>query len=701
MPAAAVRRVADAATRAGDQLYGWLGPAGSVLLATVTLVLFQSIFWAAHVPWPLKAGIAAVAVISATSPPNGLLAVAGLSPLGYMVATRVTEAYPARITEAIVLAFFAGYAVWSVRTRFGRRATPSDPPAAPSLVAPVLLFSAVAVASCVVHYHFMQIWHDHPGPFLARLAGFLTVGYHDAVGNYDPFAVDAGFRFVAMTAFAVEGAALLLAAYLWTARDRTLAPRLVRMMVAGSVGAASLSFYAFGEAALREADPAGALPELFARRWTMFTPKLNSAASLLVLAGPMAIGAAAACTGWRRWAWVAAAALLTVALWINGTRVALLAAILVLAGTIAWFGRGRLQWRRLGYPALIGLVVLGAGLAATTYQRFYVDQEIARESLDFRFMFTETALRMFASAPAFGVGVDQYYLLSERFAPDGMIRDFRRVSAHNPFLQTAAELGVVGLVPFVWMIAGAMWAGVRAVRTRVRDPLLFGTVAGLIAFLITCAAAGHPLLIPMTNYPFWVVLGLAAGRAASGPAGEAAGETGGQTLATAVLRWSRPCVVLGVIALACTVPPRIAEARRGIDLGAVTYGLHALEDNGVDRFRWTTGHATMFIDGDVGSIELPLRAPLIDRTGPMSVEIFLDGQLANRTELTATDWRYVRIEIPPSDRRHRVVELTVTPTWFPAALLPGSTDPRELGVMLGVTPPQPDAVQTAAGGGTT
>lgn len=696
MPSAAVRRVADAAARTGDRIYRRAGPAGSVLLATVTLVLFQSIFWAPHVPWPLKAGIGAVAVISAASPPNGLLAVAGLSPLGYMVATRVTEAYPARITEAIVLAFFAGYAVWSVRTRFGRRGAPSDPPAAPGLVAPVVLFSAVAVASCVVHYQFMQLWHDHPGPFLERLAGFLAVGYHDAVGNYEPLAVDAGFRFVSMTAFAIEGAALLLAAYLWTARDRALAPRLVRMMVAGSVGAASLSFYAFGEAALRETDPAGALPELLAQRWTMFTPKLNSAASLLVLAGPMAIGAAAACAGWRRGVWVAAAALLTGALWINGTRVALLAAILVLAGTIAWFGRGRLQWRRLGYPALIGLVVLGIGLAATTYQRFYVDQEIAQESLDFRFMFTETALRMFASAPAFGVGIDQYYLLSERFAPDGMIRDFRRVSAHNPFLQTAAELGVAGLAPFAWMIAAALWAGVRAARTRERDPLLFGTVAGLIAFLITCASSGHPLLIPMTNYPFWVVLGLAAGRAASGPAAAAASETGGPALGAAILRWSRPCVVFGVIALACTVPPRIAQARSGIDLGTVTYGLHGLEDNGTDRFRWTSGHVTLFIEADAGAVELPLRAPFIGTTGPMRVEILLDGRLANRLELTRTDWRRVRMDIPPSDRRYRTLELLVEPTWMPAELMPGSDDPRELGVMLGVDPPA--GAQAAAGG---
>ena len=285
MPSSAARRVTDLAARAGERLYAWGSPGGSVLLAVLTLVLFQSIFWAVHVPWLLKLGIAAVAVVSVVSPPSGLLVVAGLSPLGYMLTTRVAGAYPARITEAIALAFFAGYAVWSVRKRFARRGAPIHPPATLRMLAPVALFSAATVASCVVHYHFMQIWHDHPGPFLERLLEFLALGYHNALGNYDPLAGDAGFRFVFMTAFAIEGAALFLAAYLWCARDRAFAQRLVRMIVAGATGAAALAFYALANAALREADPAGALPALLAQRWTMFTPKLNSAASLIVLAG--------------------------------------------------------------------------------------------------------------------------------------------------------------------------------------------------------------------------------------------------------------------------------------------------------------------------------------------------------------------------------------------------------------------------------
>lgn len=694
MSGAAITRAMHVAARATDRLYLWGRPAGSIVLAAVTLVLFQSIFWAEHVSWWLKAGIAAVLAASVVSPPSGLLVVAGLSPLGYMLTTRVAGAYPARITEAIALAFFAGAALWSARMRFGRRGTPADGAAPLRLLAPAVLFSAAAVTSCVVHYHFMQVWQDHPAPFMERLLEFLARGYHYDLGNYEPTAGNAGFRFVFMTAFAVEGAALLLAAFVWTVRDRALAPRLVRMTVAGAAGAATLSFYALAEAALRQADPAAGLPALLAQRWTMFTPKLNTAASLFVLAAPLAIGAAAGDAGWRRYGWGAAAAVLAAALWINGTRVALLAAILVLAGTIAWFARGRLRWRSLGLPAMIGLVVLVAGLAAATYQRFYLDQEAARSGVAHRLMFNETSLRMFASAPLFGVGIDQYYLQSETFAPDRLRWEYRRVPAHNPFLQAAAELGVVGVIAFTWMLVVPLRAGLRAVRARARDPLLFGTLAGLTAFLITCASSGHPLLIEVTAYPFWIVLGLAAGLAARASAGEPWSEKA----AFPDAHWARPCIVVGLLLLACTVPPRIAAQNRSIDLGAVTYGLHDLEDNGVDRFRWTSGHATLFIDGNAGAVELPLRAPFVGTTGPMRVEIRLDGQLANRLELTRTDWLPVRVAIPPSDGRYRTLELIVSPTWVPAELLPGSNDPRELGVMLGPIQSHPNADRAAAAG---
>lgn len=678
MPRPAALRAAGLAGQASDAAYR----VGAAIAAALAVTLFQSIFWADHVPWLLRLAIAGVAGVSVVSPPNGLLIVAGLSPLGYMLTSRVADAFPGRITEAIAVAFLAGAAVrgvvnWLAGHLAGARSEPYDRPPA-QFLAPVVIFCGVAVASCVVHYTFVQAWHDRPGPFFERLVEFIVTGYHGDLGNYEPTASNAGFRFVFFTAFAVEGAALFLAAFLFCARDRGYLPRLVRMVAAGAVGAASLSFYALARAALHEAEPLAELPALLADRWTMFTPKLNTAASLFVLAGPLAIGAAAASGPGRRAGWVAGLVILVSALWINGTRVALLAAILVLAGTVAWLLRERLRWRALPRPATAGILVLSIGLAGTAFHRFYIDRDSALHSLAQRFMFSETSLRMFASAPVFGVGIDQYYLQSEQFASEAQRALYRRVPAHNPFLQTAAELGIIGLAPFTWMIGIAVWTCIAAVRRARHDPYLLGALAGVTAFLVTTLSSGHPLAIEVTAYSFWIVLGLAAGRASLLLSG-----AGNDKPAPRATCFDSRAIVAATLLIAASVPLRVSAQTRSIDFREVTYGLHQREDNGRYRYRWTSGHATLFVDGEAHGVELPLRAPLVARTGPMRVEILLDGQLANRIDLTTADWRRVHMMLPPSGQRYHTLELLVSPTWVPRELLPDSTDSRELGVMLG------------------
>ena len=311
MCAPATEQAVRLSGRISDRLYSWGTSLGGSLLLILILVLFQSIFWAAHVPLALKLGIAALGVLSVFRPADGLLVVAGLAPLGYMLTTRVFAAYPARITEAIVLAFFAGYALRIALTRLARRpggkgtdprtsdadSRPLGPPS--NLLTPALLFSAIVVASCVVHYHVVQAWHDHPWPFFQRFLDFLVWGYHDAIGNIDPTAKLAGFGFVITTAFVLEGTALLLSAFTLCARDPGLRGRLVTMVVAGAVGASALSFVRLAMAVVGEVDPIASLPGLLADRWTMFTPKLNTAASLFVLVAPLALAAAAARTGRR------------------------------------------------------------------------------------------------------------------------------------------------------------------------------------------------------------------------------------------------------------------------------------------------------------------------------------------------------------------------------------------------------------------
>jgi tetratricopeptide (TPR) repeat protein len=95
-----------------------------------------------------------------------------------------------------------------------------------------------------------------------------------------------------------------------------------------------------------------------------------------------------------------------------------------------------------------------------------------------------SALTMFVEHPVVGAG------------PTGFLRSEIRTHsvppwhplqhAHNMFLNTAAESGLIGLVGFLALLAAAAWTCVAVWRRRPsRRPLIAGPIGGLIAFCIS------------------------------------------------------------------------------------------------------------------------------------------------------------------------------------------------------------------------
>ena len=80
--------------------------------------------------------------------------------------------------------------------------------------------------------------------------------------------------------------------------------------------------------------------------------------------------------------------------------------------------------------------------------------------------------------------------------------------AHNYFVQVAAELGLLGLACFLWLVAVPLTHAIRTVRRGPGDPRLTAILAGILAFIVTWWG-GHPLLVGVVAYPFWLALGLA------------------------------------------------------------------------------------------------------------------------------------------------------------------------------------------------
>ena len=191
-----------------DRKLSALSLLGRIVLALLVFTVAQSFFWASHVPLVVKLGVGIIGCLAYVRPGEALLVVAGLTPLARMFGARIlTEISPARVTEAIVLAFLAG---WLIRRLHPvERATPV--PAA--VRTPALLFGVTVAASCLVHLTVLQVWKDYPWEFVKFFAEYLATAYLTApIPDPRPWAgVLSGYGFIVSSALMLEGLGLLLA----------------------------------------------------------------------------------------------------------------------------------------------------------------------------------------------------------------------------------------------------------------------------------------------------------------------------------------------------------------------------------------------------------------------------------------------------------------------------------------------------------
>ena len=662
-----------------------------VLLLAAALVPFQSVFRTDQIRPAPKLALAALAILSAVRPRHGLLVVAALGPFGNLLAdpigigdalapapappaqAAVSNLHPLpthqhRFAEALFLAFLIGHAC----RRLWRRG--AGGPVPPSLLAPACLFGTVVLTSYAVNYAVWRSW-DLAFPSGDRLVDFLVLGYQDSI-DVSRLAPADPFDSLQATVLTCAGLAVLLVTCSLCRGDAGFVRRLVRMIVAGAAGAAALSFVALALYVANHPDATGLRTALL-HRWTMFA-SINTGAPLLVLAAPLALA-----TAWRtrtnRAVWWTAAAVLPGALYLNGTRTAILAGIFV-----AGAGALRMAHQRGGARALAatiaGIVAAGAVAAAITANR-YADARHFFFSSRARVAIADEAAQLVAGEPAFGHGIGQY-------AREARRRDMQR-NPHNHYLLVAAELGVVGAGVFVWLLAAIAWPMAKGLRSRPSDLLLFAACAGVAAYLL--ANAGRSSLgSAVGSFPFWIVAGLGAARSLDHGAQSAGAGAGTVTTAPTWPGRLRAGVILGVVLLTATVPWRIDRRTQRLDAEGVVRGVHGLaawETAQGSRYRWTVGRTTFLLHESVTTLELPVRAGSVALTGPRRVRIRIDGVLVRQVDLAHDAWQAVRVIAPPARRAWRLVELEVHPTWRVADQFPETRDFRELGVMVGELQP--------------
>jgi len=411
----------------------------------------------------------------------------------------------------------------------------------------------------------------------------------------------------------------------------------VWLSLAGQAGAAVLNVNRILASVLRSGDAAAVLWPALARARVSMQTDVNAAASGFVLV-------AASGAGLLSRAWLANAAvagllvLTTIGVWTTGSRAALaaLGAAVLMAGVALTAARSP-RVRRV----IVGAVVVAAVAAFVWYPRGR--NPTVSDSLQSRGALIGAGLQMFRQAPAFGIGIGQFFETSAEYVGDTLqkFNGYRHENAHNNFVQIAAEQGVVGLVALVFAVGTIMVAAWRSERLE-PSTLRRGVMIGIAASMLTWMT-GHPLLVREFASVFWLYVGILASL----------------TVAPAALpERSRERVFAAAVAalLVVSVPWRAERTRDLADFEHAAIGLSLWQHDDTQRYRESGARSTLFLPATGDPVQVPVRrAPGV--TTPLTVELRLRGALVASTRLDDDEWHVMALSLTAGRRRFEAVDV--------------------------------------------
>ena len=418
-----------------------LGPALLLFLLVISPVL----------GWRLRAVLVGLCVVAVARPDVPLLLTAAFLGFGTILAN--LGGVPAlRATEVLVLVSLFG--------SFGRAivAAPLRRAIARELSGPVVALAVAVIMASVVWQRVYQFQQGDWPAFASQLQDFLT--------HY--FVRPGYFWFVVSAAVMLEGLALYVVVAALCRVDATFFERGLRMLSLGGAGLAVTSAVRLAEIALRSP---GAIQAMRATSSGLrISPQIGdaiAAGSYFAMCWLATLGLAVAATGRQRVAWLLAGGPLVVALFLTGSRspiLAALAGLIVLVTVLVVRERGTRARSVLAFAAvaIVAMIVsypwlIGRDVAGTR----------AAKSMTIRAELFEAGLEVIGTRPLFGVGIDRFYLVAGAYASPELNAMWRgRKNPHNDFLRVGAELGLVGLGLFIWILAGAgrrTWRGIATV----------------------------------------------------------------------------------------------------------------------------------------------------------------------------------------------------------------------------------------------
>jgi O-antigen ligase len=205
-----------------------------------------------------------------------------------------------------------------------------------------------------------------------------------------------------------------------------------------------------------------------------------------------------------RWVGRASALLGAIAILLTGSRGALAGVVI---GAVIYVCLTKPNPRVWGSVAALGAVALGLFFISPAGQLLrarahWISEDPAGGA---RLLLWHDSIRMAATHLWTGFGQDNFVAAFPRFQSVELAQaypDFYHESPHNIWLDTLSGQGMVGLAAQLAMILLALWAGVRALKTK--PEVASGLMAGLVAVV-----AAHQFAVLTAVNAFYLYLGCA------------------------------------------------------------------------------------------------------------------------------------------------------------------------------------------------
>ena len=605
---------------------------------------------------PLLARLLIVSIFGVTlwNPATGLLAAAGLAPLGAFLAALDGASF--RLTEVILLSFIAAWLLRSDQGPDQGPGTKDQGPRLPRYAWTAAWLFAVSILSLAVGLNLQLL--RYPDALRANLSvvALHYFGYSDPTGISD-------------CARMLEGFAVVAAAMELFRRKPGLAKTLPVALALSAMAATATSvllWFGIGprQVLAREA--------IIGYRFSAHVLDLNAAGSHFAMVLCLALGLAIRERGRRRAFWIAAAIACGVGLWMSRSRSAEAAAGLVIPLAALW--AMTTAWSMARRRAVIG-GVLAALLVFGAVRAVQIERDPTYTASGFRQQFVMSSLRVIGTHPYLGIGVGRYFRDSPNFLTPQLAWSYGSENAHNNFLQIATEAGILGFFLYAAWFAGALRLAFSALSRNPREWRLLGATAGIVAFLGTCLM-GHPLLVPEVASAFFVLIALTA---------SLGGTRAPASRPTPVVPW-RAATVIGTIAFGVLPAWTLARPMVPVHLEEVD-GMYYGDEGTADGvpFHWTREFSSLYVPATARTIEIPLRSAIASVTKePTLVEITSGGKTLIRV-LVDDKWSSVTLspEFPEPPLLFSRINLKVNHTARVAQLVPGSSDQRVVGVQVG------------------